>query len=92
MANVSVRSPRLTLARAESAFVPSGTSGWELGVDQDPRRKAEDEYRKRTKDSLGLEKSETTLVFVTPRVSVSEPEAKPNVIVRQSLTSSSWFG
>jgi transcriptional regulator with XRE-family HTH domain len=54
-------------AGAESAFVPHGTSGWELGVDQDPRRKAEEEYRKRTKDPLGLEKSETTFVFVTPR-------------------------
>lgn len=53
--------------KAESIFVPGGTSGWELGVDQDPRRKAEEVYQQRTKDALGLEKSETTFVFVTPR-------------------------
>jgi transcriptional regulator with XRE-family HTH domain len=54
-------------AAAESAFVPSGTSGWELGVDKDPRQKAEEDYRNRTKNSSGLDKSKTTFIFVTPR-------------------------
>ena len=54
-------------AEAESPFVPAGTSGWELGVAEDPRRKAEEEYRKRTKNAVGLEKSQTTFIFVTPR-------------------------
>ena len=47
--------------------MPEGTSGWELGVDKNPQRKAEEEYAKRTKDPLGLDRKKTSFVFVTPR-------------------------
>jgi hypothetical protein len=44
-----------------------GTSAWELGVDKNPQRQAEEEFRKRTKAPLGLDRQKTTFVFVTPR-------------------------
>jgi transcriptional regulator with XRE-family HTH domain len=50
-----------------SEFVPAGTSVWELGVEKDPRKKAEDDFGKRTKATAGLDKKETTFIFVTPR-------------------------
>ncbi len=48
-------------------FVPTGTSAWELGVEKNPQKKAEDDFAKCTKASLGLARKETTFVFVTPR-------------------------
>jgi hypothetical protein len=50
-----------------NAFVPSGVSGWEMGVDRDPRRKAEEDFQKRTKASRGWDTSQMSFVFVTPR-------------------------
>lgn len=47
--------------------MPVGTSVWEMGVDKNPKKKAEEDLAEWTKDSLGLEKKETTFVFVTPR-------------------------
>lgn len=55
-------------AATETPFVPDGESVWELGVGEDPASKANDDYKKRTKDSLGVDKTATTFVFVTPRV------------------------
>jgi transcriptional regulator with XRE-family HTH domain len=54
-------------AGAADAFVPEGTSAWELGVEKDHRKKAEDDFVKRTKDPLGLDREKTTIVFVTLR-------------------------
>jgi hypothetical protein len=48
-------------------FVPAGRSVWELGVGADPARKANEDYKTRTDDSLGVNKSETTFVFATAR-------------------------
>jgi len=48
-------------------FFPQGVSGWETGVEASAGTKAEGDYRKRTDDSLGLIKSQSTFVFVTPR-------------------------
>lgn len=48
-------------------FVPMGRSVWELGVGADPGTKADDDYRTRTDDSLGVDKSKTTFVFATAR-------------------------
>jgi hypothetical protein len=55
------------LADEAAPYVPAGFSVWELGTSNDPRDKAEEDYQKRTKDSLGVDKSQTTFVFVTPR-------------------------
>lgn len=54
-------------AGAGDAFAPEGTSGWEMGVDKDYRKKFEDDLKKRSKSSLGLDPKKTTFVFVTPR-------------------------
>jgi len=50
-----------------NAFVPTGLSAWEMGVNQDPKGKAESDYTKRTEDPLGVDPFQTTFVFVTPR-------------------------
>jgi transcriptional regulator with XRE-family HTH domain len=50
-----------------NAFAPEGTSGWEMGVDKDPREKAEQDLRKRSKNPAGLDPAKTTFIFVTPR-------------------------
>jgi addiction module HigA family antidote len=54
-------------AGAATPWIPLGDSGWEFGVNEDPRRKAEGDYRARTDEVLPSEREETTFVFVTPR-------------------------
>ncbi len=49
-------------------LVPAGISLWECGASEDVKKKIDDDYDKRTKNSLGYEKSESTFVFVSPRV------------------------
>ncbi len=49
------------------AHVPLGTSGWELGTSKDPRDKAQDDFRNRTTNPLGLDRATTTFVAVTSR-------------------------
>lgn len=48
-------------------YVPDGFSVWELGTSQDPRKKADEDYEKRTNDPLGIDRQRTIFVFVTPR-------------------------
>jgi hypothetical protein len=48
-------------------MVPAGLSVWELGVGDDPRHKANDDYSKRAKDHAGFDPATTTFVFATPR-------------------------
>jgi hypothetical protein len=50
-----------------SPFFPAGASGWEIGTEKSPGKKAEADYKKRTKDPLGLPRNQSTFVFVTPR-------------------------
>ena len=56
-------------ATVGNAWVPEGWSAWEIGTRKEKRikDKADEDYRKRTKDPLGLDKAQTTFVFVTPR-------------------------
>ena len=53
-------------SRTAMAWIPVGTSWWEFGTDQRPRRKAESDYAKRVslppQDRMGC-----TFIFVTPR-------------------------
>lgn len=51
----------------ESQFTPSGRSIWELGVSNDPRDKAEKDFRKRTSGMANEDLKQVTFVFVTPR-------------------------
>lgn len=48
--------------------IDSGLSLWECGTNADTKNKANEDYDKRTKDSLGFEKQTATYVFVTPRI------------------------
>ncbi|WP_344374304.1 hypothetical protein [Agromyces tropicus] len=54
-------------ATRATPFVPDGLSVWEMGTSDDPAGKATDDYKSRTDDSLDIDKSEATFVFVTPR-------------------------
>jgi hypothetical protein len=50
-----------------NAFIPEGISAWELGTNRDVKAKADKDYKKRCDDPLGLDPTETSFVFVTPR-------------------------
>jgi hypothetical protein len=54
-------------ATRSTPFVPDGLSVWEMGVGGDPERKAQSDYRTRTKNPNGVDRASTTFVFVTPR-------------------------
>ena len=53
--------------RSVSPFFPRGISGWEIGVEPSPEKKADKDYAGRSRKPLGLVKKESTFVFVTPR-------------------------
>jgi addiction module HigA family antidote len=48
-------------------WVPEGQSGWEFGTNQDPKAKADSDYKKRVQATSKQERAITTFVFVTPR-------------------------
>lgn len=54
-------------ATRSTTFVPDGFSVWEMGVGIDPEKKAQSDYRARTRNPNGVDKVNTTFVFVTPR-------------------------
>ncbi len=57
----------LVEASGEAEFVPKGVSAWEMGVEKDPKAKADEDFAKRQKKSPGLVKRKSAFVFVTPR-------------------------
>lgn len=57
----------VTRAARATPFVPEGLAVWELGVGANFKKKANDDYNKRSGDPLGHDPGETTFVFVTPR-------------------------
>ena len=57
----------LLRAETENAFVPKGSSAWELSCRSDVGTKATDDYRKRTDPPQGVPDATATFVFVTPR-------------------------
>ncbi|MDE0420565.1 MAG: addiction module antitoxin [Gammaproteobacteria bacterium] len=48
-------------------WVPNGGSGWEFGTDARVGRKANEDYRKRTKGTHEADRRRLAFVFVTPR-------------------------
>ena len=54
-------------AEAATPWVPAGRSGWEFGVSQRPRDKAESDYQARLAMLAPAERADCTFVFVTPR-------------------------
>lgn len=55
-------------ATVGTEYFPEGLSVWEIGTNQDIRRKAEKDYQKRKENPLGVNPVETTFIFVTPRI------------------------
>ena len=51
-----------------TTYITKGTSVWEFGTSRDSLRKIESDYAKRTKESLGIEKSQTTFYLVSPKI------------------------
>ncbi|KYH31340.1 hypothetical protein [Neomoorella mulderi] len=49
-------------------YLPEGFSVWEIGTDQNIKKKAEKEYQKRKGNPLGVNPKETTFIFITPRI------------------------
>ena len=43
----------------QSTYVPSGLSVWEFGTNSDYFKKINEDYEKRTRDSLGIENTQT---------------------------------
>ena len=54
-------------AGAATPWVPAGRSGWEFGVGERPRRKAESDYQARLRILTPAQRADCTFVFVTPR-------------------------
>lgn len=50
-----------------NAWVPPGSSGWELSCQKNAKKKADADYQKRSNEPLGVDPADTTFVFVTPR-------------------------
>ncbi|MBB4807011.1 hypothetical protein HNP38_002307 [Chryseobacterium defluvii] len=58
----------------ETSYVPQGTSLWEFGTTSDCKGKADDDYDKRKKNSIGFNPSESVFIFVTPRLWTKKDE------------------
>jgi hypothetical protein len=52
----------------ETEYVPKGISLWEFGTASDVKGKADEEYEKRKKNTLGFEPKDSVFIFATPRV------------------------
>ena len=52
---------------AGTSFVPAGPGVWELGTSGDPRKKAQDDYRNRTKNPMGIDPAATAFIAVSLR-------------------------
>ncbi len=48
-------------------WIPNGKSGWEFGCSQNPRTKAEHDYKARVRSVPPTERRERIFIFVTPR-------------------------
>ena len=57
----------VVMATSGTPYVPAGLSVWELGTGSNPKRKADEDFRRRTENPLGVKPSEATFVLVTPR-------------------------
>jgi hypothetical protein len=70
-AGESVRLPGwdgLVETEVGNEWVPDGRSAWELGTSADPRDKAQRDYRSRTDDPLGVDRSTTAYVALSSRL------------------------
>lgn len=87
-------------SKEEARYVPEGISLWELGTDRNPKKKADADYEKRTKEPLGYTSQDAIFVFVTPRtwtgkdkwVKEKKEEKKwKDVIVYDGISLEQWL-
>jgi addiction module HigA family antidote len=50
-----------------TTWVPAGRSGWEFGVNENPKTKADKDFKKSVKATDEAERKEIAFIFVTPR-------------------------
>ena len=58
----------LLVVKDGNAWIPDGASAWEVSCQKDSKRKASDEYGKRTANPKSTDIPATSFVFATPRV------------------------
>lgn len=68
-----------------NAFIPAGVSVWELSTKRRIKRKANDDYQKRTSNPQGYDKRKATFVFVT-----SQTWANKDDWVREKDSERQW--
>ena len=51
--------------REKTEYLPEGISLWEFGANKDIKRKADDDYTKRSTNPLNFNQKDATFVFVT---------------------------
>ncbi|ALM50142.1 hypothetical protein AMR72_15315 [Flavobacterium psychrophilum] len=56
----------IVFSEDDRSYYPKGISLWEFGTESNVKKKAEEDYKKRTADPLGYNKSECTYIFITP--------------------------
>jgi hypothetical protein len=74
---------------AASTFVPEGDSIWEFGVTSAAASKADDDFNKRTGETLESERMRTTFVFATPQT-WDNPKIKLDDWVQEKNNLKSW--
>lgn len=57
----------IVVSESGNAWVPAGTSYWEIGCDKNPTTKANSDYQKRLAQTSPEIRGASTFVFVTPR-------------------------
>ncbi|QUB48021.1 hypothetical protein J5A66_04390 [Prevotella sp. oral taxon 475] len=84
----------------ETAYVPQGISLWEFGTSSDCTTKANRDYDKRKNNPIGFEPSNSTFIFITPRLWnrkdewIREKKAEnhwKNVIAYDSIDLEQWL-
>ncbi len=50
-----------------NAYVPDGTSAWEVSANKNIKEKADEDYRKRCRNPRGIDPAQSAFFFVTPR-------------------------
>ncbi len=69
----------------ETVYVPQGISLWEFGTSSDCTAKANSDYDKRKNNPIGFEPSNSTFIFVTPRLWTKKDEW-----IREKKAESHW--
>jgi hypothetical protein len=56
----------IVFSEDDRSYYPKGISLWEFGTESNIKKKADEDYIKRTADPLGYDQSDCTYIFITP--------------------------